>query len=767
MKRMSITIALMLSSFLNIAIFAQGDNINTINVNLDSFFKLDPIKGISGEYFEENSRFVQRFIYSPLVIPLQDPYLQDKYEISQELSLINNDFEYSNTGRDDDWQRYSGNWDTASLQRNGRGYKYFRVTLRDGLKFYDFQREGRRSTGRLNAPIPLGREDVVFSYRMVRVTSDRKCDEFLRRKGKLEINTLLYTKILAFNDVYCDADQQKICFEMRIDYKLDEFLKQLVYVPILSAVVIGSDAMVNNPGSNEYKKIHERWNMKEFRTQGRLNQPEFNLYDLYRDGGEERLRRRPMGYGQFLVTDLPSGSTDSDQSLYSRITLKRNPYWCSFAVKGPKEINHTDYQDNILTVRIIGDNEKTNSNRILDLLNTTPTAETTMNNNDIVYNIPISLATFNLTDASTSSFADIIEKKEMQISHNLYALLFGPDPKSARAGKMPDRLRIFFTKMINRPAIENIIRFGNNSNDIPGYLGSNSNKGLFLSDIKIRRLYYPFYFGGGYQGNMMMRDLDEKMLSNDLLTLEYIDEINIKDGEIEVNKLREHYQGLRENLRDNFISRYMRGGISPTLNRRYFERLKSEYIELLKRDDIVLNTQQNHNRLEIEILHSRDEICKQIALYYKNVLEIFFNGIVSVNIETNPMDYDLWKNKANNNARNNKYTFYIHGWTYRLDILNILLNQFTGDRHIMDEIIKDYEELIKQNTTVEVFIQKMSRRFEVNQDSSIMDPLPVPLVSVQNYSLFRSGDSVLAQIKKLDNLQLMLFPYYWRVRSAR
>jgi hypothetical protein len=762
-----VTIFLILFSFVNTVIFAQMDE--DIDIKLNSFFRLDPIKGISGDEYEENSKFVQRFIYSPLVIPMEDPYLQDDYDISPELSMIENIIEYSYDGKN--WEKYDiRGINNKNPNQANIGYRYFRATLRKGLKFYRIDEKEKKLV-----VLSLGQEDVVFSYRMLRITSDNKYLEYFNSNDinkKLEINTLLYTKIMAFNDVYCDNDdneKRNICFEMRITYTPADFTKLLVYVPILSAETVGTKSM-STKGSQQYIMMHDRWNMKDLRSSGASQWEVYKFYDLYKDGGDKRLNELPTGYGQYLVKETKNQSGD-EKYLYRAITLSRNPYWCDFAVEGPGGLYHANFRDshwtNSFIVNISGKSIETTSTLINDLV--TEESEP----NEIIYNIPISLNTFLIGNNPIENIRDILDKREMQISHNLYALLFGPDPRYARQSRqsetpMPHNLRMFFTKMINRSSIENIIRFGTDDATIGQYIAYDT--GLSLSDIKVRRLYYPFYFGGGYQGNKNMEDIDRRMLANDRLTLEYIDKIR----DDSVSELRKYYQSLKDDVeKKNFIKRYILGEISSKVNRQYFEELRNEFNRI--KNNMVLNS----GSLEIEILYPPgDEICFQIAEYYRNVLQGFFNDVLdteeSCNIRLSPEVYkrdplndykDSWKGKAIDNARANKYTFYIYGWPYRLDILNDLSNQFT-DRITMDTIRGDYIRLINQNSNVEYSIFELAQRFEISRNTNVMNTLPIPLISIQNYSLFRKENTFITQ-ERLKYSQFMMFPYYWRLKIVR
>ncbi|MDR2305196.1 MAG: hypothetical protein LBE10_11500 [Treponema sp.] len=715
-----------------VSVFSQAGG-NEITVNLTTSFKIDPITGLCGDKYEENSKFVQRFIYSPLITPLQDPYLQNDYKVSYQLSIIS-ELEHYSTRRG--WERYEMTENNESKQPGY--YSIYKIKIRPGLRFNFYDKRGRKSS------FPLGNEDIVFSYRMARVTMDRKFDEYINMNKKndktLEINTLLYTKVRAFSRVYCDNEY--VYFEMFNQCEPFSFLRMLAYVPVLPAEKMHGD--IKTQGKKEYNETRRPDAMTDLKDK--------DFYDLHKKNKLNILSDEPVGYGQFLVKKMGM----SEKGIYSSITLERNPSWFDFLIKGPGGINHFNYRNDNLTINIEGGNKK-----VRELINEIASRG---GQNDLVYNIPVSLTSFSVFDENNNPI-DIenmnLDKKEMQISHNLYGLLFGPDFVDRRGNTpMPYDLRQFFGKFIGRTAIQNVIRYGTIDTQINSFLGDDK---FFLSDINVKRLYYPFY-SGGTKTNSEIDEIYARFEDKDRLSREYISAIS---GD-SVSRLRFYYGSLPGDFNGDekaaFRNRYMLGYLSENMNRDYSRNLKNEYAKIKDKLNI------SNNEIKIQIFYSsEDAVCKDIADYYAEVLNDFFKNDIHLDTDIKPQyaDYDDWMNKAKDNRRKNIYTFFVYGWNDKLDLLNDLSNQFIDDYSIRN-IRRVYQDVIDSRQPIETIIAQIAEKFDFDRNR---DALPLPLVSVQNYSIFKkkpdgtqSANPVLNAINNHPDLQMMLLPYYWRER---
>jgi hypothetical protein len=745
MRKFLLLILTGLSSYM---VMAQS----TIPVKLDSKFSLDPIRGICGNEYEGNSKFVQRFIFSPLVLPMQDPFLQTNYEISRELSLIEETIEYSNDGNI--YSRY----DTRNAGDSNPPAKYFKVRLRAGLKFYKYDRNRTHEAGSLTA------EDVVFSYRMARVTSDRIYHEYLRQvqAGQsvppLELNTLLYSKIKIINDVYCKVDDDRDIYFTMDDFSAlscTDFLKYLVFVPILSVDQLGTSSMKRS-SSNEYGIIHSQWNMKDLVFSGEITKKDYNMYDLNHSANASKVEsffKQPIGYGQYLVESPLVVRKEKRQRLYQNAILRKNKYWCDFTSTGPAGINHRNYKNDNTRIEIVYDPNKSSiSTRINNLYERT-------NVNEIIYNVPVSLYSFDRD--KHPDFSDTfrtIKKQKMQISHNLYGILFGPDISSSNnQDPININARIFFSKFANRPVMENMVKFGTNADSYDPLLDQNSSTGKnnLFSDLVIKKLYYPFYLGdtnpsrSGSELDKLYGDLEK----NDLFSQDYSHTV----GAI---SLGDYYTRIRNNdvsdtntALKQFARLYLEGWeMIPEVS----DALKDEFNRLLSTRELVVN----NNTINVKIDYkSNDEICRQLALLYKRLLETFFQNVVKVvpNIkcEEQGKDYDAWKSSAITNKRNGFYTLYVYGWNYKLDLLNDLNHQFIEQRETYDVIKGEYQKLIDNSRlNVETIIRNIAERFSSRYAL-------IPLVGIQNYSLFRMDNPVLKEFEEHSSLEMILFPYYW------
>jgi len=183
----------------------------TITIPVYKDFSLDPILGIVGKDTDPDSRFVQRMIFSPLVMPRTDPLVDDKFNVDYSSSMIIlNRSQYLN--------ETTGAWNNISFSDLTDAFKTaskFRVQLRDGLKFSD----GTAVTAR----------DIVFSYRLAKVTLMEK------DATRNYTNAILQSKLSDLYDVILLTGQDsKAEFQLSQKKTIQDFVNFLVFTPMLS-----------------------------------------------------------------------------------------------------------------------------------------------------------------------------------------------------------------------------------------------------------------------------------------------------------------------------------------------------------------------------------------------------------------------------------------------------------------------------------------------------------------------------------------------------
>lgn len=728
-------------------VFAQMDS--NLSVELDSEFRLDPIQGIRGDSLEANSKFVQRFIFSPLALPLADPYLQDTFEVVIDLSLIDRlDYYQGNQ-----WKNY--NLRNKEYNESNPESQWFKIKLRDNLNFNHIN-----DNNRIARWDELSAEDVVFSYRMARVTSDRVYKNYQTQYDKsssMELNTLLYSKLKSFNVVKIEEGSKNrvVTFTMDKSYRCEQFLRLLAYVPILSATQICGDAIKKSPSSPLYQSIHNQYfNMKNVNVMNN----EFNLYDFNKIDRRQldRFYRKPVGYGQYLVRGTKSAGIN-DRSRHSECRLVKNEEWCNYiygsANLGGKTFYHSNYRNASEEIII----------HFTPNMNLSTRFNSLREKNVILYNIPLAAINFGVFGSNIKAIMDITKdmgKRKMQISHNLYGIYFGPDLNSYGDAPISRDIRDFFALFADRSRIENILKYS--YSDEPDYLIfeeiMNSEDGFIVSDIKTKRIYYPFYMGNINDGTIEISELDkfyEQEQKKDIFFQDYNEELYGDEFS------KEYYTNSLSNkeLKNDFFEKYI-GGNS------YSSRINAEL--LLKFNNIRYKLARN-NEINITIYSIRNDIIsKSIALHYRDLLTYFlkeqakFSSSIKINIDE--IGKHDWRNRAISNKNRNIISLLVKGWNYKLDLLDEIDDQFI-DTWDKNNIKSQYDNLVNSSVEIssETIVTRIAAQFTRNN-------LMIPLVALQNYAVYKNkgrdeDPSPLIdtfESKEYQDIEILLFPYYWR-----
>jgi hypothetical protein len=712
-----------------------AEAVDETDVTLATAFHLNPITGINGDENEASSKFVQRMIFSPLVFPLQDPYLEDDYSIALDLSMINETIEYYHTG--------SRIWRSADLRSNDSGSTptstRFRVMLREGLNFY--KGDNRRVYS------PLGPDDVVYSYRLARITIDRAYRAYLASStsAKLGINTLLYSKIKSFEDVYVDSDGAVI-FETENEKTCEEFAKLLVYVQILSLKQVrGLDSKSKNYKNSEIVKALG-FSMKMSGLNKNIDSKKYDDYDLnwllvnYRNISRDFFNQ-PVGYGQFLVKRTVSKSGgEKTEDVFTRIELSRNKNWCenfnsNYKLIGARRLRHDSYSshDYRLAVTTV---EGDPAQRLLNL-----------SADGVLYNIPLSANLFANQDELRNN-TENKAKRKMQISHSLYGIYFGPSINNWKQPQLP-HIRRFFGEFADRVRVENTVKYitgETNTEQFDSYIRQSETN--LIADIQIQKLYYPFYSGGDYYDSLRSKDYVYQLFSD----------------ETEGKTLRQKYLELaREHQTaegDSFYNLFIGGNTyTGSLKQQILTRYNSPNDVVKVKDSII-----TPNGIKIQILHlSNDKIGKTIALHYRDTLRSFFRerareenwNFSNDDIITQEItNYALWYEIAATNAKSKTLSFLVKGWNYKFDLLDELRDQFI-DKNSMTRIRGFYRELIESRGGLDA-----KTIYERIAEEFVNNTVMIPLVGVQNYAVYRTGN--FPAFDGNPDIEVLLLPYYWR-----
>ena len=725
-----------------------------LDVYLSTCFRLNPITGINGDDNEASSKFVQRFLFSPLVFPLLDPYLHDKYPVAPDISLIEK-LQYDVLGTGEKWEDYD--FLKNDETKEGPNATHFRVKLRNNLKFYYILKGKQTLYDNLNA------EDVVFSYRVSRITMDRAYNRYFNEKNEMELglNTLLYSKIKIFKDVYCEAhENQYVYFKLGINKTCKDFRDLLVYVPILSSKQMASDGIKNSPEQPGYKSIHE--NMDFAVAFNMINEEKYNEYDIKKllldkngkttDKGKS-FYSKPVGYGQFLFYEGTESGGIRFKDIWESVTFIKNTEWCNFQSGsykqiGKEPINHDEYRKghyNKITVSFLYSWDPTKIFKNDEEKNVS-----------IYYNIPLTANMF-LDDVILTDNSGKYNKRKMQISHYLYGLYFGPAIND-NMNYLPRDVRDFFASLTNRIRIENSAKYitGNiiDSDDFLALIDRTRTENL-LSDIEMKKLYYPFYIGGGNKTNIEGSEIEKlykDMQDNDRFNREY----NLIVGK--GKDFKEYFidNMNNKNIRKNIYDLY---GGGTEYSKNLMEIIKKNFDKA--RQHIIAN----NGEIYIDIFYkTNDSIGETIAIHYREILKKIFKEINITNtiksIELG-VDYSAWQKAALDNklAKNDKkkktLSLLVKGWNYKFDLLDDVNpdKQFI-DREAFNYIRGDYKKMI-DNPDLDI-----ERIFAMIAGKFVEYNVMIPLLGIQNYSIYDKKNFI--GFDGLKDIEILLLPYYWR-----
>jgi hypothetical protein len=725
---------------LTLIFVSYGSYLFPVDITLITPFKLNPITGINGDDYEASSKFVQRMIFSPLVFPLQDPYLQDDYSVALCLSLIEEKIQYR--AANGSWMEYDM---AAPISGRTPSSTFFKVKLRRNLNFYKTDNRAKR----ISLYSPLSAEDVVFSYRLSRITIDRAYQTYLKNTAgsPLGLNTLLYAKIKSFDDIYC-TDNYEIVFEMDSQKSCIEFKNLLAYVPVLSIKqILGANSQ--NPNDTINQLLRSSIKLSQLMESNRLSDTRYNSFDfnflLKQRELIDEFFNHPVGFGQYLVEKTtPYAGADMKEDRFKGITLVRNPYWCVFGdtVKriGEETFNHTDYAKKKDRINVTLTNITDSKQRIKELQN---------NTNQVLYNVPLSAAIFPRNEVTENRIISAsLSKRKMQISHSLYGIFFGPSIVDPSRPILPEARR-FFGQFADRVRIENIIRFIGTDTVQELFNAAITDNTSITSDMELQRLYIPFYSGNSNTvsgGESPITTYYRDKERRDTQVQEYLNQL---DGKT----IKEYYTMLSGSRREDFYLSYVGGKNFP-----------DDFNELLKKDlnnSFIRNNILVNNEIHMEIVYKTgDDIGRSIALHYQQVFQIFFGRQDSIKFDNNWIqsreiqNYQRWEKLAKDNAKKRVISLLVKGWNYKFDLLDELRDQFV-DGQSLARIKDQYDNLINRGAIGLEAAENYKNIAAEFVDNNVI----IPLVGVQNYVIY--GKGYFPAFDKNEDIEILLLPYYW------
>jgi hypothetical protein len=762
-------------------------------VSLITNFHINPITGIRGDELEASSKFIQRLMYSALVFPLADPFLTDDYDIVADLSIIEPIIEYTMDRYASNYNKYDISNDSNPSNSDLRGIK-FKVKLRDNLKFAGYEYINNRYI--LDRNTPLNAKDVVFSYRLSRITMDRvykKWEEGLENRiSNLEINTLMYSRIKKINDIYA-LDDNYIVFELDNYLSCKEFAKLLVYVPILSQLRILRKAYTDNTIRGFYAQLNFKY---LYNTQ--INHGDYDDFDINKLKDRDHLKAfygSPFGYGQFIAKG-PTHSGTLIDDIFTGITLVRNENWCKFSNSSEEikkitlrhenekqtiNFNHSDYcNDELeLVVTVISDHDS--KNRINELFKgrrnergeivKDVNGETVLerdinnefivkNNNKILYNIALSTNTFN-NYQELKDYSGLLTNKRMHISHQLYGVFFG----KYNNRPLSPYIRSLFYGIADRYKLENILKYTTRTSDPTDFRSVILNENL-TSELRIKRLYLPFYNdsdNGGFREDIQKIELKDLFYKNiyDKITGEGV--YSFKDYFTKINTTSQ------ENANNEHRNYFMQNNVS------YPDYLINDLYS--KSENDLMDSISNRIMIKV-YFYGKDDIGKNIAGIYRNMLNAFFRELTgSINYslkgaditvqELLNHDVNAWERTANDNSKRGIISLLVMGWNFKFDIREQLNYSFV-DNSTINKINELYKNLISGDTDVDIIdiyrrIATAIIGFNNNASGNYIDDcIMIPLVSIENYTIFNKTNEIFDNdiLKNMDS-QIMLLPFYW------
>jgi hypothetical protein len=715
-----------------------------ITIPLEHSFNLNPVLGITGTANDPDSRFVQRILFSPLVVPKTDPTIDMDFQYDLTVSLLDRQQDIRYDTADDSqnprWREVSLGSFSDEIMSN-----HFLVYLNKDMSFVF---KGQKYDS-------LTAEDVVFSYRLAQTTLSRKDSGGNLSEADQRFynytNAILRAKIGGLRSISCE-DAYSVEFLFNEKKTVKQLLEFMVYTPIVSVKQLFP---LNNTDKKRYVREDEFRFSPRDDTATREKNKVYDMRDKIYESGLKVFQESPASYGQYYVRDKAGLEPGTGMMRNAKsVELAKNTEWAKNAAENSELMElglgmHTDYVNNMDRLKF----EFIQNRRGFERLKAISEKREKL----LITNFPLTgqailqrpgLFAPKNTDDTAKAYSLISQK--MHISYKLYGLVYSTQSRMFNA---PEN-RAFFRDCLNRGALIQRIKA---SVQIRRWANERDRELLrnMLNQIEITPLYYPFYEG--------VSRIDTGKLSELYNTCKESDH-SMDDTESLERMIADSVAGKAEDL--NLIEGIMSGRhIQDDL----LDSIIQKYTEL---KEVSMNPDEridaNPNQITIRIIYNGEpsSVDAEIAKFYKENLNTIFGKLKEegyidkkVNLSILVKETTQLSNKPSSimDANPAEFDIAVYGWNYRIDFLGEFAKQIHPTKR--SRLESQYELLLaKMGTVTAVNDLLLQISEEIVKEQTI-----TTLLGIQNYVLYDKnriamdnlGDDKLGQFS-------MLYPYYWR-----
>ncbi|MDR0785217.1 MAG: hypothetical protein LBE74_04955 [Treponema sp.] len=669
-----------------------------ISIPVKNDFSLDPVIGITGEESDSDSRFVQRMIFSPLVMPTTDPLIDPNFSYDISVSMIDKGEYFSEKSK-----QFAEIYNLQAPFEDPT--RIYRAQLRDDMSF-------KCGDSKYNGKVTA--EDVVFSYRVAQTTLSIKT-----RQGAYDnyTNAILRAQLADMEQIKY-INERTIEFVFKTPRNTKDFINFLVYTPILSVNQLrGAKEQERNSYIFGKTGDSKDYDIRQYKT----------VYDF------ETL---PASYGQFYVSDkiVYSSNKKGAPLKTGAVKLRRNRDWNlnkDYAKDGRSskaietwETIHKDYQNDSSIVV-----SKTNQSILVTNVVGTST---------LLVNYPLTVNDYmsNVNFFNMSGNYRKIAVEQMFISYKLYGLLYSSSAQNKYLFDTTE-VRTFFRECLNRSALMESLKVD------PAILENRpaAYKELIEDKVEIVPLYYPFFAGKEPEASSqdkldrLYRELREKDVS-------YQSDINLSKD----IKNFETLTGDRQ-ARQAAIRGYLAGELPEAMLKHLAQKLPSQIKEGVWNVRILYDDNDKIAKL----------ICDRYVININKVGQYLERHGFKTRIKAEPVILSKTKKGRISDVDKKAFDIAVYGWNYRFDFLGEFMSFLDKNAggFISSDLYADYDEFLKE-------IGKKSvpdRMFEI-ADKIVRSEIISTLFAVKNYLLYDKEKAEVPTLKDLGPPAIM-YPYYW------
>jgi hypothetical protein len=693
------------------AVGFKGFTQNLLTIPVGKEFRLNPILGINGSASDPDSRFVQRMIFSTLVIPATDPVIDIDFVYDTSVSMIR-EVHYADR-RGQFVKVYDMDNPDPDLSSSR-----FQVVLRNNMYFMIGNGSNISRDDKVTA------EDVVFSYRLAQTSLKILND---KKEADNYTNAILSAQLADLETVNYIEDF-KVEFSFKNSRKIRDFINFLVYTPIVSVKQLtGNDD--KTPQRTEYSF--------------RQGAPETSAYDMRRLNPVrlKKFESQPASYGQYAVERTTNPTINEMPYTYKEVTIRKNQDWQPVNLRFSMVLNggglpaHNNYQNGNDRILI-----KTESADIKDIFR----------KQLLLVNHPLTVDSYLRNQTKFDERIGIgiednnyLRAQRMFISYRLFGLIYSPQSPMFNETD----IRKFIKDSIDRNMIVRSMK-----DDSSTLTANTKAKDLLLSKIVAFPLYYPFYAGKedpAYDIENKPENLDQLQSYYRQTDLSYTTNPNLND---QFNQ----YQ-MQSTDRQNDLLKYFRGEYWPE----YLKELEEKFTRLQNEIQIEEKMKASDGNIRIRILYdNEDAISVKIYNMLTNNLRNLFrhlnsNGTCRAQLILAPVRL---QGRTFETVPPEEYDLIIYGWNYRFDFLGEL-RPFFKYNPAVPRLTRAYDIFLRTISRVSVSNQMFNIAKEITDNELI-----TTLIGIQNYLLFDSERVPMSSLDKLGPY-IIMYPYYWRTNE--